>query len=65
MPTRKERDTVAKLMLAVVNAFDETRRDGPYAENEPHPEFTLNELRPLAKEALDEAQQMLVAWGAK
>ena len=27
MPTKKERDTVCKLMLTVANAFDENRKE--------------------------------------
>jgi len=66
MPTRKERDTVCKLMLAVANAFDENRKEAlPYPEGEGlmRPEYTLEELRPLAKEVMDEAQAMLKSWG--
>jgi len=66
MPTLKERDTVAKLMLAVVNAFDPNRKDFVgYADGEMRPEFTLAELRPLANEALEEAQKMLATWGKR
>lgn len=50
-------------MLALVNAFDETRREQEYVLTEPHPEFTLDQLRPLAREAFEEAQRMLASWG--
>jgi hypothetical protein len=64
MPTRNERDTVAKLMLMVANAFDPNRKDFPaYADGEMRPEFTLEELRPTANEALADAQRMLASWG--
>lgn len=66
MPTKKEADTVAKLMLALANAFDPNRKDfSPYAEGEMRPEFTLAELRPIANEAMVEAQKMLATWGKR
>ena len=62
----KERDVVAKLMLMVANAYDENRKDFPsYADGEMRPEFTLEELRPTAAEAMAEAQAMLKSWGSR
>jgi hypothetical protein len=66
MPTRAERDTVAKLMLMVANAFDENRKEQAieaYAADEMRPEFSLAELRPTANEAMKDAQEMLASWG--
>ena len=66
MPTRKERETVGKLMLMLANAFDENRKEQPiasYAADEMRPEHTLTELKPLVDEAMAEAQAMLVTWG--
>jgi hypothetical protein len=66
MPTMKERDIVAKLMLMLANAFDENRKDFVgYGDSEMRPEFTLAELRPTVNEAMAEAQKMLAAWGEK
>lgn len=65
MPTRKERDTVAKLMLVIANAFDPHRvhLEVPYVDGQPRPEYRLGELQKLADEAMTEAQQMLASWG--
>lgn len=64
MPTRKERDTVAKLMVVIANVFDESRKEAlPYDQTKQRPEFTLEELRPLKDEAMAEAQAMLASWG--
>jgi hypothetical protein len=52
----------------IANAFDENRKEqsiAAYAKDEMRPEFTLDELRPTANEAMAEAQKMLAAWGAK
>lgn len=66
MPTKKEAGTVAQLVLALANAFDENRKDFVgYADGEMRPEFTLAELRPAAHEAMAEAQKMLASWGTK
>lgn len=65
MPTRAERDIVAKLMLMVANAFDENRKEIEYDKSTWHPEYTLDELRPVANEAMAEAQKMLASWGGK
>ena len=63
MPTRKERETIGKLMLMVANAFDENRKEIEYDKTKPHPEYTLDELRPLANEAMSETQKMFETWG--
>jgi hypothetical protein len=72
MPTKKEANTVAKLMLAIANAFDENRKEMPYDDDETlqregrmRPEYTLEQLRPMAREAMDEAQKMLASWGKR
>jgi hypothetical protein len=72
MPTMKERDIVAKLMLMLANAFDENRKEMPYdddatlmREGRMRPEYTLAELRPTVSEAMADAQKMLAAWGKK
>ena len=59
--TKDEKNTVAKLMLVVVNAFDPTRKEAPipYGESERHPEFSLEQLRTLANDALAEAQKIM------
>lgn len=63
MPTRAERDTVIKLMLLVETAFDENRKE---IMTEPRSvQFTLDELRPTANEAMAEGQKMLASWGGK
>jgi hypothetical protein len=65
MPTMKERHTVAKLILYIANATDEHRKEIDYDKTKPHPEFTLEELKPLADEAVKEAQEMLASWGGR
>lgn len=51
MPTMKERKTVAKLMLVIVNLIDEK------------PEFTVDQMRDSASEAITDAEEMLRTWG--
>ena len=64
MPTMRERETVAKLILLVRNALDESRRElTDHGRDERRPEYTLEQLRPLAADAIEEAQRMLASWG--
>ena len=58
MATLAERDTVAKLLLVVVNVFGP-----PDAEVNEVKEFSVEDLRPLAHEAMAEGQKMLASWG--
>ena len=51
MPTMKERKTVAKLMVLLIDVIDEK------------PEFTVEQIRASAQEAITEAQEMLRTWG--
>jgi hypothetical protein len=60
MPTKQEASTVAKLMLVIVNVFGA----GDDKVGDPK-EFTLEELKPMADEAVAEAQAMLATWGKK